>query len=168
MVKNPGDWVRSQGQEDPLEQEMATHSAFLPRGQRSLVGYSPRGCRVKRDWAAEHVQVPWAAGAVRVLQRAGCSASSHPRLQDALPGRAEKERKEARSSHGWVGSCRPGECISQRPIFPPFHTVHGFSRQEYEVVCHSLLQWTTFCQTSPPWPVCLGWPHTAWLIVSLS
>ena len=22
-----------------------------------------------------------------------------------------------------------------------------------EVVCHSLLQWTTFCQTSPPWPV---------------
>ena len=32
-----------------------------------------------------------------------------------------------------------------------------------EVVCLSLLQWTTFCQTSPPWPVCLGWPHTAWL-----
>ena len=39
----------------------------------------------------------------------------------------------------------------------------GFSRQEYEVVCHSLLQWTTFCQTSPPWPDHLGWPHTAWL-----
>ena len=31
-----------------------------------------------------------------------------------------------------------------------------------EVVCHSLLQWTTFCQISPPWPVCLGWPHMAW------
>ena len=26
------------------------------------------------------------------------------------------------------------------------------------MVCHSLLQWTTFCQNSPPWPVCLGWP----------
>ena len=39
----------------------------------------------------------------------------------------------------------------------------GFSRQEYWVVCHSLLQWITFCQTSPPWPVCLGWPHRAWL-----
>ena len=25
-----------------------------------------------------------------------------------------------------------------------------------EVVCHSLLQWTTFCQNSPPWPVHLG------------
>ena len=32
-----------------------------------------------------------------------------------------------------------------------------------EVVCYSLLQWTTFCQTSPPWPAPLGWPHTAWL-----
>ena len=31
------------------------------------------------------------------------------------------------------------------------------------MVCHSLLQWTTFCQTSPPRPVCLGWPHTACL-----
>ena len=31
------------------------------------------------------------------------------------------------------------------------------------MVCHSLLQWTTFCQTSPPWPVRLGWPHMAWL-----
>ena len=31
------------------------------------------------------------------------------------------------------------------------------------MVFHSLLQWTTFCQTSPPWPIYLGWPHTAWL-----
>ena len=31
------------------------------------------------------------------------------------------------------------------------------------MVCHSLLQWTTFCQTSPPWPIRLGWLHTAWL-----
>ena len=21
----------------------------------------------------------------------------------------------------------------------------------------------TFCQNSPPWPICLGWPHMAWL-----
>ena len=32
-----------------------------------------------------------------------------------------------------------------------------------EMVCHSLLQWATFCQTSPPCPVHLGWPHVAWL-----
>ena len=36
------------------------------------------------------------------------------------------------------------------------------------VVCHSVLQWTTCCQNSTPWPVCLGWPYTAWLIVSMS
>ena len=45
----------------------------------------------------------------------------------------------------------------------------GFSRHE----CWSGLSlpspWTTmeFCQSSPPWPVHLGWPYTAWLIISL-
>ena len=37
-------WVQSMGWEDPLEEEMATHSTFMPgesHGQRSLVGYSP-------------------------------------------------------------------------------------------------------------------------------
>ena len=50
MVKNlPAMWetqVRSLGWEDPLEEEMATHSVFLPgksHGQTSLVGYSPWG-----------------------------------------------------------------------------------------------------------------------------
>ena len=36
------------------------------------------------------------------------------------------------------------------------------------VVCHSLLQWTIFCQNSPLWPICLGWPCMAWLRASLS
>ena len=39
-------WVRSLGQEDPLEKEMATHSSTLPgksHGKRSLVSYSPWG-----------------------------------------------------------------------------------------------------------------------------
>ena len=35
------------------------------------------------------------------------------------------------------------------------------------VSCHSFL-WTTFCQNSPLWPVCLGWPCTTWLIASSS
>ena len=37
-------WVRSLGQEDPLEEGMATYLVFLPgesHGQRSLVGCSP-------------------------------------------------------------------------------------------------------------------------------
>ena len=50
MVKNlPAMWetgVRSLGQEDPLEEGMATHSSILAgesHGQRSLVGHSPWG-----------------------------------------------------------------------------------------------------------------------------
>ena len=41
-------WVRYLGWEDPLEKEMATTPVFLPgesHGQRSLAGYSPRGCK---------------------------------------------------------------------------------------------------------------------------
>ena len=39
-------WVRSLGQEDPLEKEMATHSSTLAwkfHGRTSLVGSSPWG-----------------------------------------------------------------------------------------------------------------------------
>ena len=39
----------------------------------------------------------------------------------------------------------------------------GSQGKNTEVVCHPLLQWNTFCQTSPPLPVHLGWPHMAWL-----
>ena len=52
-MKNPPamqeTWVRSLGQEDPLEKELATHSSIVAwripgkNGQRSLVGYSPWG-----------------------------------------------------------------------------------------------------------------------------
>ena len=44
--------VRSLGGEDPLEESMATHSVFLPgksHGQRSLVGYNLRCCRVRHN-----------------------------------------------------------------------------------------------------------------------
>ena len=37
----------------------------------------------------------------------------------------------------------------------------GHSRQEYWSGLP--FQWTTFCLTSPPWPVHLGWPHMAWI-----
>ena len=38
----------------------------------------------------------------------------------------------------------------------------GSQGKNTEAVCHSLLQWITVGQTSPPWPVCLEWPHMAW------
>ena len=40
--------IRSLGQDDSLEEEMATTPVFLPgkfHGQRSLAGYSPWGCK---------------------------------------------------------------------------------------------------------------------------
>ena len=40
-------WVRPLGQEDPLEEDMATHSSLLSwwiRGQTSLEGYGLWGC----------------------------------------------------------------------------------------------------------------------------
>ena len=46
--------VQSLGQEDPLKKGMDTHSSILAwriHGQGSLAGYSPRGCRVRHDWA---------------------------------------------------------------------------------------------------------------------
>ena len=52
--------VRSLGQEEPPEEEMAAHSSVLagePHGQRSLVGYSPWGHRVGHDSVSEHVRV---------------------------------------------------------------------------------------------------------------
>ena len=39
----------------------------------------------------------------------------------------------------------------------------GFLRQEFWSGLLFPIQWTTFCQTSPPWPDRLGWFHTAWL-----
>ena len=53
-------------------------------------------------------------------------------------------------------------------IFAFSYCSWGSQGKNTEVVCHSLLWWTTFCQNSPPWPVHLEWPYTAWLIVSLS
>ena len=41
-------WVPFLGREDPLEKEMATTPVSLPgksHGRRSLVGYSPWGCK---------------------------------------------------------------------------------------------------------------------------
>ena len=43
----------------------------------------------------------------------------------------------------------------------------GFSRQEYWSGLPFPSPVATFCQTSPPGPVCFAWPYMAWLIVSL-
>ena len=54
------------------------------------------------------------------------------------------------------------------PLSVPYHFAFsycswGSEGKNTEVVCHSLLQWTTFCQKSPPWSIHLRWPYMAWL-----
>ena len=66
------------------------------------------------------------------------------------------------------GSYRPEGFIFQCHIFCLSYDSWGSQGKNIEVVCHSLLQWTMFCQNSPPWPICLGLSFTAWLIASLS
>ena len=52
--------IQSLDQDDPLEEEMATHSNILDRkshGQRSLVDYSPwGGKRIWYNWATKQQQ----------------------------------------------------------------------------------------------------------------
>ena len=55
------------------------------------------------------------------------------------------------------------ESLSVSYLFAFSYCSWGSQGKNTKVVFHSLLQWTTFCQTSQPWPVHLGWPHTAWL-----
>ena len=55
--------VQPLGQEDPLEEEMATHSNILLgefHAQKGLTGYCPMGLqRVKHDWATNtHFHLP--------------------------------------------------------------------------------------------------------------
>ena len=66
-----------------------------------------------------------------------------------------------------LGTFQPGGS-SGVPSFCLFIQFTGFSRQQYRSGLPSLLQWTMFCQNSPPWPVRVGWPYTAWLRASLS
>ena len=61
-----------------------------------------------------------------------------------------------------------GVHLSVSYLFAFSYCSWGSQGKNTEVVCHSFLQWTMFCQNSPPWPVHLGWLYMAWLVVSLS
>ena len=53
-------------------------------------------------------------------------------------------------------------------LFAFSYCVWGSCGKNCGAACHSLFQWTTFCQKCPLWPVHFRWSCTAWLIVSLS
>ena len=60
-----------------------------------------------------------------------------------------------------------GVHLSVSYLFAFSYCSWGSQGKNTEVVCHSLLQWTTFCQNSPPWPVHLGWPYRTLFIVQI-
>ena len=63
---------------------------------------------------------------------------------------------------------RPPRNLSVSYLFVLLYSSWGSPSKYTRVVCHSLLQGIIFCQNSPLWPICLGWPYTACLITSLS
>ena len=73
------------------------------------------------------------------------------------------KRKRNRKTFVHTNTCTWGVPLSVSYHFAFSYCSWGSQVRNTEVVCHSLLQWTTFCQTSLPCPTCPGWPHTAWL-----
>ena len=49
-----------------------------------------------------------------------------------------------------------GVHLSVSYLFAFSYCSWGSQGKNTEVVCHSLLKWTTFCQNSPPWAICWG------------
>ena len=77
-------WVWSLGWEDPLEKEMTTHSSILAwriRGQRSLGGYSPGGCK-SWTWLSDYTTTTKNCINIVVLTGAICQIF----LEVAVPG----------------------------------------------------------------------------------
>ena len=66
-------WVRSLGQENPLEEGMATYSSILAWRipQRSLAGYSPKGNKESNtEWLSMHtIQVKFKINNIKVFSR---------------------------------------------------------------------------------------------------
>ena len=88
-----------------------------------------------------------------------------------------KPNKKPKTTQHYGASCCYRSSVAK--LYPTLLHTHGlyptrilhpwdFPGKNTEVVWHSLFQWTTFCQNSPPCPICLRWPYMAWLIVSLS
>ena len=104
-------WVRLLGQEDPLEKETATHSSFLAweiHGQRSLLGYSPSGHRVRCYLATEHTYKKSYILCVQI----GCDKQKYSHASGKSRGR-EFCCREIKRSHGiwknYRASCENSE-----------------------------------------------------------
>jgi len=72
------------------------------------------------------------------------------------------------NSSSILGIYQPGSSSSVSYIFAFSFCSWGSQCTNNDMVCHSFLQWTTFCQNYPPWLVHLGWPYVVCFIISLN
>ena len=81
--------VWSLGQENPLEEEMATHSSILAweiPGTEEPEGLQPIGSqRVRRNWATEHALRHATGGAVFLVEAPAAAARGFPRSSGHHP-----------------------------------------------------------------------------------
>ena len=123
-------WIQSLGQEDPQEKEMATCASILAweiSWTEEPVGYSLWGSqRVRHNLATEHTRMCECYLKTPLYWLVWWP--SHALNQFTL---SEEERRE---NGYWVGNSL---FVTHLPL-------------DIEVVCHSLLQGTTFCQNPPP------------------
>ena len=61
-----------------------------------------------------------------------------------------------------------GSSFSVISFFVFSYCSYGSLGKNTGVTCHAFLQWTTVCQNSSPWPICLGLSCTPWPITPLS
>ena len=181
MVKNPPamweTWVWSLGWEELLEegwQPTPVLPGESPWAEKPGGLQSIRSQRIGHDWATKHstahtdLTFPVPFRCCSLQHQTLLSPPDWALLLLWLSFFIPSKAISPLFSSSILGTYQPGEFIFQYPIFLPFLCSWGSQGKDTEVVSHSLLQWTTFCQNSPPWPILLGWPYMAWLIVSLS
>ena len=161
LIGKDSDAGRDWGQEEKgtTEDEMAGRefewTPGVGLGQRGLACCNSWGHRVGHDWATE---LNWCNIALYSI-RPCFYHQLHPQLGIFALARSP------------VAYWPPTDMVSSSFSILSFclsYCSWGSQGKNTEGVCHSLLQWTKFCQNSAPWPVHLRWPYMAWLIVSLS
>ena len=100
-------WVRSLGQEDPLEKEVATHSSILawripwteePGGLQSMGSQ-----RVRHDWATSLTLLTNSMSHTPTPEARGGGREDQPYVQEAVAARAQEGLEELSHVEGQEG-----------------------------------------------------------------
>ena len=159
-------WVRSLGREDPLEKDMATHSSILawkiPWMEEAGGLQSVGSQRVGHDWVT--------SPSFTMVSVQYCSLQHQTLLPSTVTfatgrcffyGCVSSFFLELFLYCSLVAYWSPtdlGSSSFSSYLFAFSWCSWGSQGKNTEVICHSLLQWITFCQTSPHDLPILGGP----------